>query len=142
MMFVGLLVLSSIYGYARGGRPEQIGAATLVLGVLASIAFSHPVALQFQGVEAGMLAVDAAMLGVFLWLSFKSTRFWPAWVSGMLMAEIAVHVMRVTVPDVVPKAYLDAVAIWSWIAQIILIVATWRHRRRLARLGVDSSWKN
>ena len=58
MMFVGLLVLSSIYGFARGGRPEQIGAATLVLGVLASIAFSHPVALQFQSVEAGILGVD------------------------------------------------------------------------------------
>ena len=90
MMFVGLLVLSSIYGVARGGRPEQIGAATLALGVLASIVFSHPVTLQFQSVEVGMLAVDAAMLGVFLWLSFKSTRFWPAWVSGMLMAEVAV----------------------------------------------------
>lgn len=89
-----------------------------------------------------MLGVDAAMLGVFLWLSFKSTRFWPVWVSGMLMAEVAVHVMRVTVPNVVPKAYMDAVAIWSWVAQIILIVATWRHRRRRARLGVDRSWKN
>lgn len=141
-MFVGLLVLSSIYGFARGGRPEQIGAATLGSGVLASIALSHPVAFQFQGVEVGMLGVDAAMLGVFLWLSFKSTRFWPAWVSGMLMAEVAVHVMRVTVPDVVPKAYMDAVAIWSWVAQIILIVATWRHRRRRARWGVDRSWKN
>lgn len=141
-MFVGLLVLSSIYGFARGGRPEQIGAATLVLGVVASIAFSHPDALQFQSVEAGILAVDIAMLGVFLWLSFKSTRFWPAWVSGMLMAEVAVHVMRVTVPNVVPKAYMDAVAIWSWAAQIILIVATWRHRRRRARLGFDRSWKN
>lgn len=89
-----------------------------------------------------MLAVDATMLGIFLWLSFKSTRFWPAWVSGMLMAEVAVHVMRVTVPDVVPKAYMDAVAIWSWVAQLILIVATWRHQRRLVRLGADSSWKS
>ena len=89
-----------------------------------------------------MLAVDATMLGIFLWLSFKSTRFWPAWVSGMLMAEVAVHVMRVTVPDVVPKAYMDAVAIWSWVAQIILIVATWRHQRRLVRLGADSSWRS
>ncbi len=141
-MFVGLLVLSTIYGFARGGRPEQIGAATLASGVLASIAFSHPAALQFQRVEAGMLTVDAAMLGVFLWLSFKSTRFWPAWVSGMLVAEVAVHVMRVTAPDVVPKAYMDAVAIWSWVGQIILIVATWRHQRRLARAGVDSSWRN
>jgi hypothetical protein len=142
MMFVGLLVLSSIYGVARGGRPEQIGAATLALGVLASIVFSHPVTRQFQRVEVGMLAVDAAMLGVFLWLSFKSTRFWPAWVSGMLMAEVAVHVMRVMVPDVVPKAYMDAVAIWSWVAQVILIVATRRHQRRLHRQGADRSWRN
>jgi hypothetical protein len=46
------------------------------------------------------------------------------------------------VPDVVPKAYMDAVAIWSWVAQIILIIATWRHRRRLGSLGVDNSWKS
>ena len=142
MMFVGLLVLSSIYGFAKGGRPEQIGAATFVSGVIASITLAHPVAFRFHGVEHGMLLVDTAMLGVFLWLSFTSTRFWPLWVSGMLVAELSVHAMRVAVPAVVPKAYMDAVALWSWIAQIILIVATWRHQRRLARVGVDKSWKN
>ncbi|AJR25310.1 hypothetical protein A0J57_00445 [Sphingobium sp. 22B] len=141
MIFVCLLIMSSLYAFARGGRPEQIAAATLVLGVLASIAFVQPSAARFRFVEAGILGVDLAMLGVFLALSFRSTRFWPIWIAGILGSEVVVHLTRAIVPDIVPEAYMEAAGFWSWVAQTMLIAATWRHRGRLRRNGSDDPWR-
>lgn len=141
MIFVCLLILSTLYAFARGGRPEQIAAATLSLGVRASIAFAHHAPLRFQEFEAGILAVDLVMVGIFLALSFRSTRFWPIWIAGILGAETIVHVTRAVVPHVVPQAYVDAAGLWSWVIQTILIAATWRHRNRLRRNGSDAPWR-
>jgi hypothetical protein len=142
MIFVCLLIVSSLYAFARGGRPEQIAAATLALGVLASIAFVQPGSVRFHYLEAGILGVDLAMLGIFLALSLRSTRFWPLWISGMLLAEVIIHLTRALVPDIVPAAYAEAAGFWSWVAQSMLIAATWRHQERLRQRGYDASWRS
>lgn len=142
LLFLGLLVASSVYAGARGGGPEKIGAAALLGGAVASVAVAQPFAVRFQQIEVGILVVDFIMLSVFLWLSLRSTRFWPLWIAALLGAEIVVHLMRIAVPNIVPRAYMDAVAMWAWAAQMILIAATWRHGARFKRLGADPSWRN
>ncbi|HUD93600.1 hypothetical protein [Sphingobium sp.] len=108
---------------------------------MASIAFAHHPSLRFHEFEAGILAVDLVMVGIFLALSFRSTRFWPIWIAGILGAETIVHVTRAVVPHVIPQAYADAAGLWSWVIQTILIAATWRHRHRLLRNGSDAPWR-
>lgn len=140
--FLVLLILSSLYAGLRGGRPEQIGAASLLGGALLSTLVVNPFGGSFRFVETGMLLIDIAILGSFLWLSIRSTRFWPLWIAAMLGAEVIVHLMRAIMPAIIPQAYIDGLAIWSWIIQLMLVAGTWRHQRRLARLGADASWKS
>lgn len=141
-LFLALLLLSSAYAFIKGGQPERIGAATLLCGASLTVFVASPFGIRFQGVEAGILIIDLLILGIFLWLSIRSTRFWPIWIAGMLGAEVVIHVALMVAPAVVPCAYMQALAVWSWFAQLGLIIATWRHQMRLTRLGVDAPWKN
>ena len=137
-----LLILSCLYAAMRGGRPERIGAATLFGGACLSVILVDPFGGRFRHIEPGLLLTDLAMLGIFLWLSVRSTRFWPFWIAGLLLAEVIVHVMRGAMPNIVPRVYIDAVGFWSWFAQLCLAVGTWRHGKRVKRRGVDGPWKN
>lgn len=140
--FLTLLILSALYAVLRGGTPERIGAAALSAAAGLSVGLVDPFGDRFHHLEIAILLVDLALLSVFIWLSLKSTRFWPLWIGAMLCAEIAVHLMRILMPAIVPRAYVDALAVWSWVAQAMLIVATWRHRRRMTYRGVDRPWKS
>jgi uncharacterized membrane protein len=116
--------------------------ATLLGGASLTVLVASPLGTRFHSVESGILIIDMLILGIFLWLSIRSTRFWPIWIAAILGAEVVIHVALVIAPEVVPRAYMHALAIWSWFAQMVLVIATWRHRRRLMRLGVDAPWKN
>lgn len=140
-LFLAFLLLSSAYAFIKGDQPERIGAATLLGGASLTVLVASPLGVRFQDVEAGILLIDMSILGIFLWLSIRSTRFWPIWIAGMLGAEVIIHVAFVIAPQIVPQTYMRALALWSWFAQLLLVVATWRHQRRLKRLGVDAPWK-
>ena len=133
VLFLAFLLLSSAFAFRRGDQPEKIGAVTLLLGASLTVLVASPLGTRFQNVEAGILVIDISILGIFLWLSIQSTRFWPIWIAAILGA---------IAPEVVPRAYMHGLAVWGWFAQLALVIATWRHRRRLKRLGADAPWKS
>jgi hypothetical protein len=141
-LFLAFLLLSSAYAYRRGDEPEKIGAVTLLGGASLTVLVASPLSTRFQDVEAGILVIDISIMGIFLWLAVRSTRFWPIWIASILGAEVIIHVVLAIAPEVVPRAYMHGLAVWGWFAQLALMVATWRHRRRLMRLGVDEPWKS
>lgn len=139
--FLVLLIASTAYGLLQGGRPERFGAVTLFVGAVTSALVIGPVGTRFYHVEPGILEIDIVVLGVFLRISVRSTRFWPLWVAALLTAEVIIHVGTVIAPSVHWKAYMNATALWSWLIQGMLVAGTFRHRRRLKRQGVDEPWK-
>jgi len=141
LLFFGFLLATCLFAAVRGGRPEKIAAITLLVGAIFSVTLARPFDERFANVEVGIFVTDALTLIAFLWLSVRSTRFWPLWISAMLGAETAIHLLRVVSPGIVPVAYRDAQAIWSWIAQLMLFVGTVRHLRRLRHEGADPPWK-
>lgn len=141
VLFLAFLLLSSAYAFIKGGQPERIGAATLLGGASLTVVVASPLGIRFQALETGILAIDLSILGIFLWLSIRSTRFWPIWIAAMLGAEVIIHVALIIAPNVVPRAYMHALALWSWFVQMTLVIATWRHRIRMTRQGVDAPWK-
>jgi len=142
LLFFGLLTFSTLYALIRGGRPEQIGALTLFAGAWTSALMVKPAGSRFYQVETGILVTDVAIWGVLLWLSIRSTRFWPLWITALLGAEVLVHIGVLFAPGSDWAAYMTAAAMWSWIAQVLLLVATRRHCRRLRLWGADASWKS
>jgi hypothetical protein len=141
IVFFALLTLSTLYALIRGGRPEQIGAVTLFAGAWLSAVMVQPAGSRFYSVETGILMTDVVIWGIFLWLSIRSTRFWPLWITALLGAEVLVHIGVVFAPGSGWAAYMTGAAMWSWIAQILLLAATWRHRRRQVLWGSDAPWK-
>lgn len=139
--FLVLLLFSTVYALGRGGRPEKFGAAAMMIAALLSVLAVRPRGLRFQQVETGVLVIDTLLMLFFVWLSAKSTRFWPIWVSALLGAEVTVHIASMIAPAFVPAAYMNANAPWSWLAQTVLVIATKRHRLRLNSLGADEPWK-
>lgn len=141
ILFAIFLVISCLYAACRGGTPERIASGALLGSAILSIGVARPLGPRFADLEIGILLVDALTLGILLWLSIRSTRFWPLWVAAMLGAETAIHIMRAVVPAIVPVAYRDAQALWSWVIQLMLLVGTIRHAGRLQREGADAAWK-
>lgn len=140
-LFLALLVATCIYAAARGGKPERIAAATYLAGSLLSVSAANEADKLFRGPEFGILAVDLLMVMVFTWLALVSTRFWPMWVCAVIWDETIVHAVRTLAPQVIPAAYLDAQAIWGWMAMLLLIAGIWRHSARRRTGTADPAWK-
>ncbi|MBB3957068.1 hypothetical protein [Novosphingobium sediminicola] len=139
--FLALLIFSTLFALTRGGRPEKIGAIALFAGALISFLVVRPRGLRFRHIETGILMTDIALLGIFLWLTFRCTRFWPIWISGLLGAETLVHLGLIVAPQVHWEVYLNATALWSWLIQLMLVIGTWRHQMRLMQNGRDPPWR-
>lgn len=128
------------FALLRGGLPERLGVVILV----ADFQFSHwviqPVALRYSGIEGAMFAIDLAAFIAFFAISLFSTRYWPIWMSAAQGCVVAGHVSGLR-SDVIPFAYGNIVALWSYMLLALLFAATLRHRRRCRLYGADPAWR-
>lgn len=138
-----LLTLCSAYAFIRGGSPERIGMAILVVGSILSTAFATAnYALRFQQMEVGIFLVDVVGLFAFVALALRADRFWPLWVAGFHLVGVATHAAMAASPDVVPRAYAMGQAFWGYPMLAAMVAGTWRHRKRLALHGRDPAWSD
>lgn len=139
-LFIPLLVLCCTYALVRGGAPERAGALIFAAGcVLTVVALSAP-PVRFQSMEIGVLLVDTATFLAFCILAVCANRFWPIWTSALLGLGVIGHFAMLLSPDVIPRIYAIALAMWSYPILAFLVVGTRNHRRRLIRDGADPSW--
>lgn len=139
ILFSVLLVLACGYALMRGGAPERIAAAILFLGSVLSPLVASAWLTRFQHVEHGMLMVDLIVFALFFILALTTRRFWPLWMTAMQGVNLVSH-LSILAPDVIPRVYGNAVTLSIYPMLLVLVVATWRHQRRLAAYGADSSW--
>jgi hypothetical protein len=142
-IFAVFWLTSCGYATVRGGAPERIaGAAQLAAGVLTIIlSFAlRPTAGAYASMEVGVALTDMALFGTITAVALNSTRFWPIVQASMIGCGLFGHLAKPLGPDILPKAYYATVAVWAYPQVLLLFVATWRHRVRLARYGVDYAW--
>lgn len=139
--FLALFIGACAYALARGGAPERVAVGIFAGGLLlTALTATASYVARFSGLEIGILIVDSIMLAAFVILSLHAERYWPIWMSGMQAVEVLSHLPMLIAPDVLPQAYTTITALWSYPMLVLLIVATYRHRRRIARYGKDASW--
>lgn len=136
-----LLVLCWGYALLKGGAPERIGATTIAIGSILSLAALSSPARSYRSVEIGIFLVDVVCLLVFLVLALRANRYWPLWVTALQAIGTAGHALRLVDPTMIRWGYAFALAFWSYPMLALIALGTWRHQRR-ARLGVDRSWSN
>ncbi|HEX8534774.1 MAG TPA: hypothetical protein VF662_11450 [Allosphingosinicella sp.] len=140
LIFWALTALCGGYALLRGGAPERIGAATIILGSLLTVALGSAWADRFEYVEVGVFLVDVVVLAVFVLLAVFADRFWPLWVSALQAIGVLAHLARALEPNLMPWAYGVALAMGVYPMLLLLALGTWRHRKRLAAGAADPSW--
>lgn len=136
-------VFLSTCGYAlwRGGSPERIASLALLIAATVTPLLRQRVPTEFQHIEVNLMLIDLAVFGAMVALAFVSERFWPLWMAAMAGITVLVHLSIGMKFQPVPWAYWRSEALWSYPMQLLLAVATWRHRWRLTYFGADPSWK-
>lgn len=140
VLFNLLYIGTSAFALLRGGWPERLATVILIADFQLSHWVIKPLVSRYSGVEQAMLMVDLGALLALYALSLVSSRYWPMWMAALQGCVVAGHVNGLR-PDVVPFAYGNVVAFWSYLLLGLLIVATIRHRRRIIRYGDDPSWR-
>lgn len=112
-----------------GGRPERIGAAAVLAAWVASLVLAQWSHHWFEA-QWGILAVDAVLFGVLLWLALRADRFWPLWACAFQLLGVVTHLAILADRSLTGRAYFVAAVIWSYLVLIALGVGAWNCRRR------------
>jgi hypothetical protein len=141
-IYYAILALCCGYAGLKGAVPEKIGAAIFTIASVLSTALVSDRGVRFGSLEAGVFAVDVAVLLALLALALRAERFWPLWALALHLIETAGHTVKLVDPLVIPRAYAFVLALWSYPMLLLLVAGTWNHQRRLAKFGVDKSWSS
>lgn len=134
-----LLLATFAYALVRGSAEERFVAAVCVFASLATKLVVSPLADRYSQVENGVFLVDIAVLGAFTVVALRSQRFWPLWIAGLQLTSSMSHFLKAANLDMMPQAYAAAERFWSYPVLLIIIVGTWRARRRTLQLADSAS---
>ena len=143
IIFFALLTFACCYAVARGGAPERLTAVGMVCALVITLTLTlvnpRPSG-AYSTVELGVALADFVLFLEVVAIALVGTRFWPIVMGSMMGCGLFGHLTKPLGPDILPRAYYIAVAVWSYPELILLLAATWRHRVRMARYGVDHAW--
>ncbi|OYY68631.1 hypothetical protein [Sphingomonas sp. 28-63-12] len=140
-VYLSILVVCCLYALVRGGAPERLGTAALLVAIVASRFAPASGPVRFQTIEYGIMAVDAALLAVILIIAVRAQRFWPMWMAAILLDTVLTHLLMLS-PKLIPWSYSVMNAAWSYPIPIILAIGAWRHRARIDTYGSDPAWNH
>lgn len=115
--------------------------AAIALGLVGADRILHQyIPVEFATLDVGHLAID--LVGVFATtaLALCAHRFWPMFAAVLHFLPLLAHTSRMLDMTLHPAAYLTMQVAASWLVPPLLILATWRHQRRLRQRGSDPSW--
>lgn len=110
---------------------RRIGAAVLVAWLGSQLLDSS----NAYKTDLAMLALDAATLVYFVWISIRSRRLWTVIASAFMAIIVASHVATTIDLRVTIDTFKVSMAIWSYGILLCLVFGTWagwRERRRSA----------
>ncbi|MGV1681787.1 hypothetical protein [Sphingopyxis sp. NJF-3] len=139
-LFLAFLAVAAGYAAWRGGGPERTMAAIALTMVGADQLLHAFVPPSFASLDTGHLVIDLFGATSTTLLALFAHRFWPMPMAVLHMAPLLAHMSRFLDVALHPAAYLMMQVATSWAVPPILILATWRHRRRLKRGSNEPSW--
>lgn len=126
LLWNATLVLSVGVAALRGGRPEW---AVAVACLLASLATPLVQLGRYEQTEIGVMLVDLTLLAVLAGVALTSNRFWPLWALGFHAVGATIHLARMAQPMIVPTAYANAAAFWSYPVLLALLFGSWNAKK-------------
>lgn len=126
-----VLIVVTLYAFARGRYDERFAAAVCVTATVATRLVMSPLTVRYSSIEFGILTVDVAALAGFTYIALRSNRFWPLWTAAFQLTSILSHFMKLVEVDLMREVYAAAERLWVYPIFLTIVVGTWRsHRRR------------
>lgn len=105
----------------RGRDEERLAAAAL----LADWALATFVYRATQETQWGILLIDTAQFGVFLWIAMRSARYWPLTLTAFGLLQLVTHLAHAADPTVGGWSYITAEIIWSYLVLFTIAYGAW-----------------
>lgn len=121
ILFLAMLLLVAGYAIAFGGRTGFLGACIFIAASVFTI-LADRAGLIWDGMNVGIVIVDAICWVALMWLALHSGRYWPIWAAGLQLAGFITHLSRLLAPDIAPRAYEALVAFWSLPILAIMLI--------------------
>ena len=72
-----------------------------------------------------VMALDVALLALYVWLAMRSGRFWPLFAAAFILLIVVTHLAHAVDGTVSGWAYITATLIWSYLALIAIGYGAW-----------------
>lgn len=121
MLFLAILTTVCSVVAWRGGPDERLAATAIVVAAILS-----PIvrARGYAGLELGLVLVDTGLFLALLGIAMRSRAFWPMWAAGFQLCGLAGHLAAAKSSVMVPAAYAETLAIWSYAVMGALVAGT------------------
>lgn len=139
-LFLAFLAFAAGYAVWKGGGPERVMAAIALTMVGLDKLLHLFIPPNFVSLDTGHLVIDLFGAGSTVALALLAHRFWPLCIAVLHLMPLLAHTSRLLSAGMHPAAYLAMQVATSWPVPAILILATWRHQRRLARGISEPCW--
>lgn len=131
---MAIMVAVGLFALTKGGKPERIGGATMLLAWFLSILTQNYIG--YAGVQWPVFIIDIVVLGVFIALVWKSPRSWPVWASAFQLLTVASHVMVFVKMKPAISAFYTVVNMTGYGIMAAIAVGTvfaWQERRAIGQ---------
>ncbi len=126
LLFVSAMLAVCSLAVLRGGQDERLAAIALSAAALMTpMLASH----GFAGPEMGIVLVDVALFLALGMIAMRSRSFWPLWAAGFQLCGLAGHLAAAKSPQMLPAAYAETLAIWSYAVMASLAIGSVVERR-------------
>lgn len=139
--FAVFLVATCTYAWLRGGGPERVTAAALIVADLLSWLALSPVSTRFYHFETATFVIDAALFLTLFVTMLRANRDWPIAMCALSAVGVLGHLVKLVDMSLIRVVYQTMLQFWAWPMVLLLLVATRAHQRRLRMTGSDPSWR-
>jgi hypothetical protein len=141
-LFIILVMLLAVQAAWRGGAPERLASAAMLVATVATMLANTGRALPFREIEWRLLWIDAALLAALVVIAMFADRFWPMWVAALQALAVSAHAARGVDPHILPFAYWLVLGKLSYPMILMLCIAIERHQWRKRRGFPELAWSD
>jgi hypothetical protein len=131
LIWILSMVAASAFAILRGGWPERLVGAGLVIGWVASVAVLNR--QHWLDPQWGILGCDLVYLGLLVILALTTDRIWLLFASAFQLLCVVIHVGIMVDPGARTLAYLRGLTIWSYLIVASIVIGTWAYDRRASQ---------
>lgn len=127
-LYYGVLLVTVAVALLRGGRLERWAAYTaLIASVSTTVLAPNP---EWTDIEINIFVVDIATLASFWFISLKTQRFWPYWITGWQLIAIFGHIQKMMFSEILERPYALLSMYISYPILFVILYASGSARRR------------